>query len=320
MPELLILCKGMAKALHTVGFVILLLVVLLYIFSIAFVQLLKGSDIGDQLFANIFGAMNTLLVTGAFLDNITQVITDLGLESVPVMLLFFIFVSLSALMVMNMLIGVLCEVVSAVAETEKEEMLLSFVKEKMKTVLERIDEDNNGTVSRDEFTKILSEQDAVLALEELGVDPVSLVDFTDQIFAEALNTDDDDDSSGELTFPMFMEVIIRYRGSNQATQKDLIDHRKWITSYLQSSLRKQAKVVKRLVAMRLNGESMTHVSSVMSRFNADSNFLSPQASFQTCGYEKELQLVRKIHQLPPQKRQRVLQHIELVLQEKSDSG
>merc|ERR1719446_723734 len=61
MPELLILIKGMVAAMRSVGFVLLLLVIIMYVFSIAFVQLLKGTDAGNEFFPGIPASMYTLL-------------------------------------------------------------------------------------------------------------------------------------------------------------------------------------------------------------------------------------------------------------------
>ena len=45
------------------------------------------------------------------------------------MLVGLVFILLASLTVMNMLIGILCEVVSVVSSVEKEQLVLSFVKE-----------------------------------------------------------------------------------------------------------------------------------------------------------------------------------------------
>jgi len=120
---------------------------------------------------------------------------------------------MGALMVMNMLIGVLCEVVSAVAATEKEEMSVSFVMRKMKDIMAALDVNGDGKISRKEFMKVLGNVPALKVLTEVGVDPAGLVDFVDFIFEE---------EDTELNFEEFMEVILDLRGSNSATVKDMM--------------------------------------------------------------------------------------------------
>ena len=69
--------------------------------------------------------------------------------------IFFCFVLLASFTVVNMVTGVLCEVVSAVAATEKEENSVIYVNQKLKQVLQFLDEDGDGTISRKEFAKAL---------------------------------------------------------------------------------------------------------------------------------------------------------------------
>jgi len=230
MPELMIMIKGMVAATRSVIFTLLLLIIIMYVFGIMFTQLCMDTEIGEKYFASIPESMYTLTVTGTFLDNLTVVVNEIGRESKIYAALFFLFILLAALTVLNMLIGVLCEVVSGVAACEREEMILSFVKGQMKTVMNEIDEDGDGEVSRAEFVKILENKKAVLALVEVGVDPAGLVDFADQIFTD----EDEDQDSPEgneiaLSFEEFMDVILQFRGGNAATVKDMVDMRKFIT-------------------------------------------------------------------------------------------
>merc|ERR1712039_1093879 len=96
-------------------------------------------------------------------------------DSVFLAAIFILFVLVSSLMVLNMLIGVLCAVVTAVAAAEKEKILVTYVKSKLMGVLVRLDEDGNGTISKDEFDQLVHIPEAVRALEDLGVDVQNLV-------------------------------------------------------------------------------------------------------------------------------------------------
>jgi hypothetical protein len=120
---------------------------------------------------------------------------------------------------MNMLIGVLCEVVSAVARTEKETIEVSFVKEKMQAIVNQLDQDRDGRMTKKEFMLILDYKEAIEALHAVGVDVVGLIDSVDSIFPE-------DDSS--LEFYDFMETVLELRGSNGSTVKDIVDLRKML--------------------------------------------------------------------------------------------
>merc|ERR1740123_1249566 len=134
MPELMILIKGMVAAMRSVFFTLFLLVIIMYVFAIAFTQVCDETDIGQDKFKTVPQSMYTLLLYGTLLDDVGYLSNKLGKESFILTTMFFFFVLLAALTVMNMLIGVLCEVVSAVAATEREEMLVGFVNRKVRRI------------------------------------------------------------------------------------------------------------------------------------------------------------------------------------------
>eukprot|EP00441_Pelagodinium_beii_P035387 CAMPEP_0197635762 /NCGR_PEP_ID=MMETSP1338-20131121/11487_1 /TAXON_ID=43686 ORGANISM="Pelagodinium beii, Strain RCC1491" /NCGR_SAMPLE_ID=MMETSP1338 /ASSEMBLY_ACC=CAM_ASM_000754 /LENGTH=614 /DNA_ID=CAMNT_0043207887 /DNA_START=356 /DNA_END=2200 /DNA_ORIENTATION=- len=243
LPELLILLKGVRSALRSVFFTLCLLLIVLYIFGIAFTQVTSGSQVGDDFFPFVTESMKTLLIYGTLLDNVAGLMLALQQESVWYWWLFLLFILLAALTVMNMLIGVLCEVVGAVAATEKEENMCAFVKTRLQAILYEsgIDEDGNGRISRAEFDQLLDNNDATRMLAEVGVDPIGLVELADLIFEQdgleeegsEEETVSDVKSDGEeeepsLSFGAFMEVVLQLRGTNVATVKDVMDMRKYV--------------------------------------------------------------------------------------------
>merc|ERR1719235_1370836 len=120
---------------------------------------------------------------GTFLDNLTVIADKLKDHAHPALLaLFIVFILVSALTILNMLIGVLCEVVSAVAEAEKEKAVVTYVKATLIDVLNDLDKDGTGTISKDEFAVLLEVPSAVKALEQLGVDVPNLLLLTDVLF------------------------------------------------------------------------------------------------------------------------------------------
>jgi len=223
MPELMILIKGMVSAMRSVFFVAVLLTIVMYVFAIVFKQLSADTIFGQMYFKTVPHAMETLWIDGTLLDSVGSVSDKIAEESWICWVIFFAFVVLAAFTIMNMLIGVLCEVISAVATIERETMLVTFVKEKMQKIMSSLDETGDGVISKAEFVKILDLEEAVEALQEVEVDVMGLVDLADFIF--------NDDSTGEekeLDFADFMEVILSIRGSNAATVKDIMDLRKFV--------------------------------------------------------------------------------------------
>mmetsp|Transcript_39677 Transcript_39677/g.71399 ORF Transcript_39677/g.71399 Transcript_39677/m.71399 type:complete len:534 (+) Transcript_39677:98-1699(+) len=218
MPELMILVNGMLAAMRSVFFVMCLLILIMYVFAIIFTQLAKGTTMGSFYFPNIQHSMYSLLIYGTFLDDLARFCDEIGRESYPCLGLVFLFILLASCTVLNMLIGVLCEVVSAVADNEKEEMNLAFVSDKLHSLLYNLDEDRDGHISKAEFMKILSFPEAVRALEEVEIDPIAVVDFADFIFGMG--------TGSNISFEEFMEVLLNLRSCNTATIRDIVDLKK----------------------------------------------------------------------------------------------
>merc|ERR1712232_1433234 len=72
MPELLIMIKGMIAAARSVFFTLMLLIIIIYIYAIAYRQLTSGVDdwtSGPEYFKTVPDAMLALLLHGTFPDN-----------------------------------------------------------------------------------------------------------------------------------------------------------------------------------------------------------------------------------------------------------
>jgi voltage-gated sodium channel len=222
-PELIILIKGIFVASRSVTFTLVLLVLIMYLFAIIFRQLAEG-EVAERYFPTVPGAMASLLLEGVIPDMamIIRDCSDSEMGGGPVLAtIILLFVLLASLTVMNMLIGVLCEVVGVVSSVEKEQLTVSYVKNKLLTMYEEedgIDIDGNSLISKEEFQQLLMRRDAAKTIQEIGVDVVGLVDFSDYIFKDGV----------ELSFADLMELVLQFRGSNQATVKDIVDLRRLV--------------------------------------------------------------------------------------------
>merc|ERR1712032_461750 len=126
---------------------------------------------------------------------------------------------------MNMLIGVLCDVVSTVAAAEKEELAVCYVKEKVKEVLAELDSDLSGKISKEEFLQLIKNDDAKNALEAVGVDVLAMMDHADSIFQSDRYGQQFDK---QLDFNEFMELVLQLHGGQKATVRDIVELRKFI--------------------------------------------------------------------------------------------
>ncbi|CAE8713155.1 unnamed protein product [Polarella glacialis] len=228
MPELLILVKGMTAAMRSVFLTLTLLAIFNYVFAIMFKQITAETEVGEEFFPTVGYAMQTLLLHGTLLDDLRSITDALIAESIPMALLFYFFVLVAALTVLNILIGVLCEVVSVVSATEKETIAVAFVSYTLQELIRNNDFDQNGDnlISREEFERLLEMPEATKALGGCGVDVIGLIDNLDFIFQA--DADDADAPEKQLTFAEFMALILDLWGSNIAKVKDIIDLRKYL--------------------------------------------------------------------------------------------
>lgn len=227
-PELMILLKGITVASRTVFFTLCLLVIVIYVFAVTFVQIMAGSDdAGAAYFATVPDAMGSLLLHGVFLENIPELMKRVGRESFFYGAILLLFILIATLTILNMLVGVLVEVVGVVASVEKEKMLITFVKGKLVKIMEKVvgvvqEGDDDLRISQEQFMLLLQSPEGARCLHDVGVDPVGLVDFIGFLFQE----------TDQFSFQELINLVLSLRGSNTATVKDIVDLRKCIMKEL----------------------------------------------------------------------------------------
>ncbi|CAK0813725.1 unnamed protein product [Prorocentrum cordatum] len=232
-PELMILVRGMAAASRSVALTLVLLSGIIYIYAIIFRQVTDGTAIGDQYFRSIPASMSSLLLR-ATLPDMGEILEDTGNSHILLGMIMLSFILMATLTVLNMLVGVLVEVVSVVATVEREELTMASVKSNMERLFEMtgLDVDSNSCVSRLEFENLLEIPEAVKMIHEVGVDVVGLIDYADMIF---------EGYQKELSFAEFFDVLLSLRGNNAATVKDIVDLRKFVYSTMSGEFQQANK-------------------------------------------------------------------------------
>jgi len=227
LPELLTLIKGMRAAARSVISTLVLLIIILYIFGILFSSL-YGSYIHEEgcrgcqeRWSNVPASMFTLFVAGTLLDDITVVCDDIrnsdpGPSPTVMMIFFLIYFMLSSLTVLNMLIGVVCEVISDTASQETENAMVAQVTEILTVVFEEIDADGSGLISKKEFELMTDKRESIEALHILGVEPKHLLALSDTLFDSL-----DDGKPKEIDFHEFLEMVVHLRPENNASVLDI---------------------------------------------------------------------------------------------------
>merc|ERR1712007_99832 len=222
MPELMIMVKGMVAGTRSVCTTLVLLVGVIYVFALIFRQLTAGEEIGNQYFSSVPKAMLSLFLRGVIPD-MSAFIEDVGSNHWLLALLIVAFVLLATLMVLNMLIGVLVEVVGGVASLEKEQQSATLVKSSLVKILDLGDDDvDTRRITKEEFEDLLMHKEAAQVVQAVGVDVLGLAELSDFIFQGDLG----------ISFAEFYKLLLQLRGTNSATVRDIVDMRKYFSQEL----------------------------------------------------------------------------------------
>eukprot|EP00929_Paragymnodinium_shiwhaense_P034019 TRINITY_DN18559_c0_g1_i2.p1 TRINITY_DN18559_c0_g1~~TRINITY_DN18559_c0_g1_i2.p1 ORF type:complete len:382 (+),score=67.16 TRINITY_DN18559_c0_g1_i2:483-1628(+) len=218
-PELVILVKGIVAATRSVATVLLMLCILCYIWAIIFTGTYKHYPKDEEeglhfYFGSIGMSMFTFICNGTLLDNLADLVLAIKDDSLIMLALFLAFILLSAFTMLNMLIGILCDVVAQTEKEETERQALEIIKAAFLEAFRTIDTDGSGRVSGTEFDAMLSDGSEVLLLvtEEFGLDKQGLQEIKALMFP---------DEDRELSFDEFMRLLIRFRPSEKAGSMDV---------------------------------------------------------------------------------------------------
>uniref|UniRef100_A0A7S0BC97 Ion transport domain-containing protein n=1 Tax=Pyrodinium bahamense TaxID=73915 RepID=A0A7S0BC97_9DINO len=179
-PELMTLVKGMVRAMESVLFVLLFLVILTYGTSIIFTSTFgkppdqRSEEDEDsaarEIFGNIFSSMMSLFTHGVLGDNLFETITIIRDENVLLLWVFFAFMVVSGITLLNMLIGVLCKVIEQTASEELEKRKAFELREALCKAFKAVDISNDGYIQEQEWAGIQNNPEVTAALLRLGVD------------------------------------------------------------------------------------------------------------------------------------------------------
>eukprot|EP00931_Biecheleriopsis_adriatica_P109244 TRINITY_DN8351_c0_g1_i3.p1 TRINITY_DN8351_c0_g1~~TRINITY_DN8351_c0_g1_i3.p1 ORF type:complete len:862 (-),score=182.75 TRINITY_DN8351_c0_g1_i3:160-2745(-) len=236
-PEVMMLLKGMFHALRGVLTTLSLLFVLLFIFGIIFrVGAKESEEVEEKHFKSVMWAMWSLLMYATFLDGPAAVFLDIysGIGWAYGMV-FLLFIAISALLVLNMLIGILCEVVADVTKQEKEEKEIQFLKQHLLDILECYDSMGDDCIGKQEFALLLQNLEFREALDNFGTDLSDLECLADVFYAK---------KDGErLPFSGLLAHVCRLKEGNSVTVTDMVELREYIgqhTNRLEEAMYKVA--------------------------------------------------------------------------------
>lgn len=231
LPEVMILVRAIGAATRSVILTVLLGLMIVYVFAIAFTQVAVDTPAGHAYFSSLPQAMFSLIFNGCFNNNLVEMARLSFQDDLVVSFLFAGFLLIAPLTVMNLLLGVLVEVVRVVATAEQEGRVVRNLKEELHYAKEAMGADDT-TISQEEFISLLQNDQAIDVLQDVGVDLIALVKDPNIIF------------EGEpfMGFQDFLDEILLLRGSNTATVKDLTVLKNQIIQTLPQVLKKKLRV------------------------------------------------------------------------------
>jgi len=184
-PELITITTGMLMASRALLGAVIMILLLSYTFAILMHMLVHDDgDLNDKLevwnFKSVPASMWTLFVSGAFMEDFGYVATSLlntgTRKGIAACMVFMTFVMITAFTVLNMLIGVLCEVVSTVGKNSKDHAAVALVKEYILMELKRFD-NGDGRISKMELDMVMRAPHARAVLDHLKVDRLFLTEL-----------------------------------------------------------------------------------------------------------------------------------------------
>jgi len=215
-PELTVITRGLLVVTRTVFFICVLLTVLVYVFAILFVQFARETDLNsEKRFDNVATAMLTL-VLGGLIPDMAPLTYTFAKENALFAALFLLFILFGFITIMNMLIGVLVQVVGVVASVESETNQMTQVKRLL------LDSDmglsESDVITSQDIAIVFSDDKIVDGLRELGVDTDDLFEYSKLAFRDR----------DQIPLRDFWQLVVQHRGNATVKVKDLVLMRQFI--------------------------------------------------------------------------------------------
>eukprot|EP00927_Polykrikos_kofoidii_P065258 TRINITY_DN61039_c0_g1_i1.p1 TRINITY_DN61039_c0_g1~~TRINITY_DN61039_c0_g1_i1.p1 ORF type:complete len:542 (+),score=72.98 TRINITY_DN61039_c0_g1_i1:115-1626(+) len=281
MPELLVLAKGLFVAMRSVTTTFMFLIMLIWVFAIIFTLQYRDAegDLHDLYFGRMGLSMVTLFVNGTLLDELTSV-GYLLIEADWWMLgIFFVFMLLSSLTMLNMLIGILTDVVQTTAKEETQSLRIAEAERMLRAVFDVIDTDGDNHVAADEIQRLVSDENhpAMKALALLGVSHDQVVHLWQLSFCgfdgdvpspeagksmlsietsgcRASVFHKTDSGPAGLSFDTFMQEVLRMQPTDAVSVRELAGLRRMASEYsriMETTLRKTCRELRKIAVRGL---------------------------------------------------------------------
>ena len=158
----------------------------------------------------------TLLMDGTLmLDNAAPLMTSLLFSHeynyILAGIFFMMYALLSAMLILQMLIGVLCDVVSRVGSEQRDATAIGLVKQELRQELIDAD-DGDGKISQEELQKIMKDPHSRALMKKLNINAAFLAELQKMMFTKP---------GQQVTIKQVLELMILCRGDNVATVESM---------------------------------------------------------------------------------------------------
>jgi len=180
-------------------------------------------EINDKLYADsvmdfttITNCMWILLMDGTLmLDNAAIMMSELLFSRKPTVVMagifFLVYAVLSALLILQMLIGVLCDVVSQVGQEQRDADAIGLVKQELLEIIVALD-NGDGKISRQEMLTVMKHPKSIAVQKRLNINQLFLLQLQKMLFPRENST---------VPIGSVLQLMIMCRGENSSTVRTL---------------------------------------------------------------------------------------------------
>jgi len=245
LPGLRALTHGLFLACLAVLPSLIIVCLLIYIFAILLVVTLKDyheEGIHEE-FHSIRWAMWTLLIDGTIADSpgerMFPLLKEAEFKSGVAVFIFIVFVLLSAITLMNMIIGIICEVVNSKTVQERDDDAIDALKKNVLVELQKFDVNGNNKISKAELAQVMEDKEALSVLNDFGIDLVYLSNLQEMLF---------DNPAAEVSIERIMELMLSSRKDLPSMFKHLAEGQMFARWAINAALEKwETRLLKEIV-------------------------------------------------------------------------
>ncbi|CAK0823733.1 unnamed protein product [Prorocentrum cordatum] len=222
--DLMTIVYGLARAFWSMSITLVVLILLMYVFAITFRTFVKGEglQVEEAFFASVGDSMWTLLVRGVFMDDLSSLL-DLLREEMPTLAyMLVLFILLSSFTLLNMLIGIVCDMISEVKRGSLERRERKELKQALGSILECYDRNDTGDISQADFECLLANPEFADIMQRIGTEVDSVRKLTERTFKD----------DGVIRFSEVVDVVFRLRTAVTANIMDIIELREHVRSHV----------------------------------------------------------------------------------------